>query len=61
MPIREYICLKCKHEFEVIQKMTDSEPLCPKCKGKTERQMSLGSFRLSGDGWAEDGYSKGEK
>lgn len=52
MPIYEYICTKCGHEFDEIQKFSDP-PLkkCPKCKGKLEKKMSAPSFQLKGTGW----------
>jgi putative FmdB family regulatory protein len=38
MPIYEYRCNDCKHEFETEQRMVE-DPLtkCPKCKGKIQR------------------------
>lgn len=59
MPIYEYYCTKCKHEFEVLQKISD-KPIkkCEKCGAKTEKKMSLSGFQLKGDGWYADGYSK---
>lgn len=52
MPIYEYICKKCAHEFDEIQKFSDP-PIkkCPKCKGKVEKKLSLPSFQLKGTGW----------
>lgn len=52
MPIYEYACTKCGHEFDEIQKFSDP-PIqkCPKCKGKVEKKMSLPSFQLKGTGW----------
>ena len=47
------------------------EPLCPTCcynpeaQGKYERMKKVisetGGFKLKGDGWFKDGYSKSEK
>jgi len=58
MPIYEYQCTKCGHEFEVLQKFSDA-PLstCPKCKGKVKKVISNTSFVLKGSGWYADGYS----
>ncbi len=52
MPIYEYLCTKCGHAFDEIQKFSDP-PLqkCPKCKGKVEKKMSAPSFQLKGTGW----------
>jgi putative FmdB family regulatory protein len=59
MPIYEYACGKCEHEFEVEQRITDA-PLktCPKCKSRRVKKLiSLTSFVLKGDGWFSDLYS----
>lgn len=60
MPIYEYICDACGHEFEKEQKITDN-PIkkCPKCsKMKVKRLISKGqSFQLLGGGWFNEGYS----
>jgi len=41
MPIYEYKCTKCKHEFEVYEKVNDfSFHSCPKCNGMTIRLLS---------------------
>jgi putative FmdB family regulatory protein len=63
MPVYEYLCNACGHEFEEQQKMAD-EPIkvCPKCKKKkVERLISRTSFHLKGGGWYSDlyGSSKG--
>ena len=62
MPIYEYVCEKCGHELEVMQKMSD-KPLtkCPECKGKLEKVISQTSFQLKGSGWyASDYNSRGK-
>jgi putative FmdB family regulatory protein len=59
MPVYEYACSACRHEFEEWQKITD-EPVkvCPKCKKKkVERLISRTSFQLKGGGWYSDLYS----
>lgn len=63
MPIYEYICTACNHEFEKIQKFSD-EPIreCEKCGGKVEKKISQSSFALKGTGWYITDYArKGEK
>ncbi len=58
MPIYEYKCGKCG-VFEVMQRITESSlRKCPTCRGKVERQMSLGSFVLKGSGWYATDYAK---
>jgi len=40
MPIYEYSCTSCKHEFEDFLKVNDIDPLCPECKGKVQKKIS---------------------
>ncbi|MBK9706273.1 MAG: zinc ribbon domain-containing protein [Acidobacteria bacterium] len=58
MPIYEYVCQKCGHHLEIMQKMSD-KPLnkCPECKGKLEKIFSQTSFQLKGSGWYVTDYS----
>ena len=59
MPVYEYACEKCKHEFEAEQRISD-EPIrtCPKCRArKVKRLISRTSFVLKGSGWYSDLYS----
>jgi len=59
MPIYEYACSACGHQFEEWQKMAD-KPVrtCPKCKAKkVERLISRTSFQLKGGGWYSDLYA----
>ena len=53
MPIYEYKCLKCEHQFEVIQRFSDNPvETCPACNRKTVKKLdSDTSFRLKGGGW----------
>jgi putative FmdB family regulatory protein len=58
MPIYEYVCTKCEHAHEALQKMSD-EPLkeCPACGKRTLKKLvSAGGFRLSGSGWYETDF-----
>jgi putative FmdB family regulatory protein len=59
MPIYEYSCKACGHEFEVLQKLTD-KPVrkCEKCgKLKAARHISQTSFLLKGTGWYTTDYA----
>ena len=65
MPIYEYVCQKCGHYLETMQKMSD-KPLtsCPECRGKLEKIFSQTSFQLKGSGWYRtdyNGHGKSEK
>lgn len=60
MPIYEYRCNACGHEFEEWQKMSD-DPIrtCPACKArKVEKLISHSSFQLKGSGWYATDYGK---
>ena len=60
MPIYEYVCQKCGHHLEIIQKMSD-KPLtkCPECRGRLEKVISQTSFQLKGSGWYVSDYGRG--
>ena len=58
MPIYEYRCTGCEHQFDALQKMSDA-PLetCPQCSNSTlVKLVSAPSFRLSGSGWYETDF-----
>ena len=59
MPIYEYACEKCGHEFEREQRITeDPVKTCPSCKAKKVRRLiSRTAFVLKGGGWYSDLYS----
>lgn len=63
MPLYEYRCGTCGHEFETLQKMSD-EPLvhCPACNEPSLRKLvSAAGFRLKGGGWYETDFKAGNK
>ncbi len=63
MPLYEYRCGACGHEFETLQKMSD-EPLlhCPVCDEPSLRKLvSAAGFRLKGGGWYETDFKAGNK
>ena len=58
MPIYEYRCPDCGHEFEKIQSFSD-DPVkdCPSCGASDVRKkISLSAFSLKGSGWYKDHY-----
>ncbi|MBI5491006.1 MAG: zinc ribbon domain-containing protein [Deltaproteobacteria bacterium] len=60
MPVYEYLCGKCRYEFEEMQRITDA-PIrkCPKCgKPAVERLISRSSFVLKGSGWYVTDYGR---
>jgi putative FmdB family regulatory protein len=63
MPIYEYQCLKCGHQFETIRKVSDPVLAdCPACGEKTLKKLvSKAAFRLKGGGWYETDFKSGGK
>ena len=63
MPIYEYACVSCEHQFETIQRVGE-EPLkdCPECgKAELKKLVSVAAFRLKGAGWYETDFKSGDK
>lgn len=63
MPIYEYECENCGHQFETEQRIT-ADPLkdCPACAKSTLRRLiSASMFTLKGGGWYKDGYGSSSK
>ena len=60
MPLYEYRCEACGHQFEVIQKFSD-EPIavCPKCgAGPVAKLLSSPAFQFKGTGWYITDYAR---
>ena len=63
MPIYEYRCDDCGHEFETIQKISE-DPLkeCPACQQSAlVKKISAAGFRLKGSGWYETDFKSANK
>ena len=63
MPIYEYACKACEHEFETIQKLSEA-PLvdCPACgEAGLRKKVSAAAFRLKGGGWYETDFKSAGK
>ena len=58
MPIYEYRCNACEHEFEMLQKIGE-EPIktCPVCGGEVRKLISHSAFHLKGTGWYATDFS----
>jgi len=60
MPLYEYECAACGHQFEVIRKFSDPpEEKCPKCGGPVHKLQSAPAFQFKGSGWYVTDYGKG--
>jgi putative FmdB family regulatory protein len=60
MPIYEYRCAACGHQFEAWQKMSDAPVSeCPECSAAdVEKLISATSFQLKGSGWYVTDYGR---
>ena len=63
MPIYEYQCTDCEHEFETIQKISEDRlTTCPNCsKESLVKKISAAGFRLKGGGWYETDFKSGSR
>ena len=60
MPLYEYRCRQCGHQFEKIQSFSaPDEKECPVCKGELERLISAPAIQFKGSGWYVNDYAKG--
>jgi len=58
MPLYDYRCENCSHEFEALQRV-NQDPLteCPICSEHSlKKQASAPAFTFKGGGWYKDGY-----
>src|SRR5215475_812691 len=59
MPLYEYQCLECDHQFEVIQKFSDPPvEKCPKCGGPVRKLVSSPAIQFKGSGWYVTDYAR---
>jgi putative FmdB family regulatory protein len=61
VPTYDYECTKCKHKFEVFQKITeDVLTKCPECGHKLKRLIGAGAgIIFKGTGFYATDYRKG--
>lgn len=48
MPMYDFHCPGCEHDFEEITPIGGPSPACPKCGAATERMMSAPVFAANG-------------
>lgn len=61
MPIREYVCKKCKKVLEVIESINDEPQKDKKCECGSVLvfvEFSTTNFQLKGRGWHKTDYAK---
>ena len=60
MPLYEYRCESCEHQFEVIQKFSDPHvSICPKCGGgPVVKLISSPAFTFKGTGFYITDYAR---
>ena len=63
MPIYEYQCTACQHQFDALQKISDPRlTTCPKCQQDSlQKLISASGFQLKGAGWYESDYKSKPK
>lgn len=63
MPIYEYECTMCHHQFDLMQKINET-PMkqCPECHQETAvRLVSAAGFQLKGTGWYATDFKNKDK
>jgi putative FmdB family regulatory protein len=60
VPLYEYRCKSCKHQFEVIQKFSDDPVrMCPKCGLEAiEQLLCAPTVQFKGSGWYVTDYAR---
>mgnify|MGYP001168230880 FL=1 len=63
MPIYEYQCEGCGHQFDIIQKISDEKlTLCEECnQHKLRKLVTSAGFKLKGTGWYETDFKNNKK
>ena len=63
MPLYEYRCEACEHQFEIIQKFSDAPiDVCPSCgQGPVVKLLSTPAIQFKGSGWYVTDYARAKK
>jgi len=56
MPIYEYKCDSCDHQFEKLMRISAEPPPCEACGETVRKLVSASGFILKGGGWYKDHY-----
>jgi putative FmdB family regulatory protein len=60
MPIYEYRCSRCAHEFELLVLRTSLVPACPSCDSQNVEQL-LSGFAVSSEGTRQASLEKARR
>ncbi len=59
MPIYEYQCKECQHQFELLQRFSDPQvTACPRCGGAVQQIISAPAVQFKGSGWYVTDYAR---
>jgi len=60
MPLFDFRCETCQHQFEVLVRSGDELPNeCPACgQAKVKKMVTAPAFSFKGEGWYKDLYGK---
>ncbi|MDR7480980.1 MAG: zinc ribbon domain-containing protein [Armatimonadota bacterium] len=58
MPVYEYRCRQCRHQFEQVQPVGQPAPVCPRCGGETRKVYSSVGLIFKGSGFHTTDYRK---
>lgn len=62
VPLYEYRCKTCGHQFEKIQSFSaPEEKECPVCQGPVEKLISASAIQFKGSGWYVNDYAAKSK
>jgi putative FmdB family regulatory protein len=62
MPIYEFKCGQCSHQWDKLMKYGEVAKVCPDCQAPDPKKL-VGNpgFILKGTGWAHDRYGMGKR
>jgi putative FmdB family regulatory protein len=59
MPLHDYTCRSCGHQFEALVRGTD-QPVCPSCRG-TDLEKRLSTFAVNSETTRQNNLQAGRK